>query len=448
MKVRQNGVRFGVQLASFSILLWLFLRQNFTTANQPLFSWITWLDPWVGLATLFSLKVSWLLVLTLLAVAVAFSWGRLFCGWICPVGFLLDIVSRLKKLLRWKDWHPTGKVKTVMEVVRWSVFGMCAGLVLFGKEIALAFNPLMLWPRELSGILVGGSWPWTLTVLLGLGLVFFPRIWCRFVCPTGSLLGLIYRSRGLNRKVTDQCRHCGLCITKCPIQNIDGTVSFGDDCLNCGQCTAGCPSKALTEGVRSKNATDPGRRTFLLSSGAGLGAAVLGMILPRSISVTKTLSPALLRPPGSLDESGLAGTCLRCGQCIQVCPSKVLEPAGFEAGIGGLGTPRFNPDKGQCMFCQACGQVCPTDAIVPVTSQTVRIGTAVVDQERCVAWKNGTHCLLCVETCTAFAISSDAHNRPVIDPKLCIGCGACEANCTLDQPAIHVTNQGEVRRKS
>lgn len=198
--------------------------------------------------------------------------------------------------------------------------------------------------------------------------------------------------------------------------------------------------------------TDEGRRDFLVGASVGLGSLAIATI--SKATIVKSAAPALtpkrwlrlLRPPGALDEEALTATCTRCGQCLQVCPTKVLVPAGLEAKLVGLGTPRFVPRRGRCMFCMACGQVCPTKALIAVPVETVRLGTAEINRSKCLAWAEGTRCLLCVETCPKFAIKIDPRQHPVIDLQKCIGCGSCEAHCPVDGSAVLLTHVGETRR--
>jgi ferredoxin len=129
-----------------------------------------------------------------------------------------------------------------------------------------------------------------------------------------------------------------------------------------------------------------------------------------------------------------------------------------------------------------CGQVCPTGAIQKITEEQklgvgqrpISIGTAFYDQGRCLPWAMATPCIVCEEFCPTSpkAIWVEevevpkrepvAHaegkpppmttvkvQRPHVDPSLCIGCGACEKVCPVqDKPAVYVTSVGETRSKT
>ncbi|MCU0812454.1 MAG: 4Fe-4S dicluster domain-containing protein, partial [Thiobacillaceae bacterium] len=122
----------------------------------------------------------------------------------------------------------------------------------------------------------------------------------------------------------------------------------------------------------------------------------------------------LIRPPGALAEEDFLARCIKCGQCMRVCPTNVIHPAGLEAGIEGLWTPRLNFRVGTsgCQHtCIACGHLCPTAAIRPISLEErtgrggfaargpLRLGTAFVDRGRCLPWAMDKPCIVCQENC-------------------------------------------------
>ena len=72
----------------------------------------------------------------------------------------------------------------------------------------------------------------------------------------------------------------------------------------------------------------------------------------------------LLRPPGALEEDILLASCIKCGQCLQVCPPQVIKLAGISQGFG-IGTPYIIPREGGCILCSGlpCVLSCPTGAL-------------------------------------------------------------------------------------
>ncbi len=121
-----------------------------------------------------------------------------------------------------------------------------------------------------------------------------------------------------------------------------------------------------------------------------------------------------IRPPGTLPEAEFLQRCIKCGQCMRICPTNVIMPAGLDTGLEGMWTPVLNfriGTSGCQLNCVACGHVCPTAAIRRLTldekhgegefaeAGPVRIGTAFVDWGRCLPWSMDTPCLVCEENC-------------------------------------------------
>jgi MauM/NapG family ferredoxin protein len=175
--------------------------------------------------------------------------------------------------------------------------------------------------------------------------------------------------------------------------------------------------------------------------------------LLRSGAAARTPDAQLIRPPGVADEADFLSRCLRCSQCMKVCPTAGLQPAGLEAGLEAVWTPRLVPRLGDCDYgCNACGQVCPSHAIpaleLPAKRQAV-LGVAVIDHDRCLPWAEGVPCIVCEEMCPtprkAIRLEevdvSDTQGqpvtvqRPIVMPDLCIGCGTCEYQCPRTGPA-------------
>jgi len=153
-----------------------------------------------------------------------------------------------------------------------------------------------------------------------------------------------------------------------------------------------------------------------------------------------------IRPPGALVEEEFVYKCIRCGECIKICPASCLKPVPFEKGIFEWGTPHIIPRQAGCIRCLSCGTVCPTGAIQRIKREEIKIGTAKIERERCLVWTGKGDCLVCMEYCPVGAIFVDSRGRPVVNPELCTGCGLCEENCpVLGKAAIRVSNKGERR---
>jgi len=136
--------------------------------------------------------------------------------------------------------------------------------------------------------------------------------------------------------------------------------------------------------------------------------------------------------------------CIRCGQCIEACPSQILHRAAAHAHVA-AGTPYLIAREKPCDLCQGhpemqCIAVCPTPALRPVTRRRdVRMGVARIDHKTCLAW-NSVVCKACWHACPFpnEAICFDQRGHPLVQPEACVGCGLCEHACLTEMPAIAV----------
>ena len=164
------------------------------------------------------------------------------------------------------------------------------------------------------------------------------------------------------------------------------------------------------------------RRSFVgLAAVCAVGAGVGGA------GVAFAGEGELLRPPGGQDERALAAACLKCDRCRSVCPTGAVAVASVGDGFLRARTPVLDFHKGYCDFCGKCIEVCPTGALRSFDETAEKLGVAVVQKDRCVAYYQG--CVECQKACPFEAIALDGDGHPVVDADRCNGCGVCEDVC-------------------
>jgi len=364
--------------------------------------------------------------------------GRAFCGWICPLGTSLDILDwAIFKRLRRKP-AALGRVRNI----KYFLLAFLLGSAALGVNLSWPFDPLALLSR---GINAGFLAPPRLPVILCsagflaaicLLLLIAPRFWCRALCPLGALLALPARFSIFRRRRNDQCNECGRCEPACPM-GVAPSFEQSGECIQCLTCEAVCPrhavSLSLTRSRPTTRTTELSRRWVLASFAGGL---LLGLGIRPSARPPERRP---IRPPGALDEDDFAATCIRCGQCINVCPTGGLKPVVFEAGFNGLLTPALVSRIGPCEYeCTACGSACPTGAIRSLSLEQKRatqIGLAVIDFDRCLPWAKGVQCLVCHDVCPYQAVEM-RYSGDILSPHVrkccCTGCGICEFKCPVE----------------
>ena len=514
--------------ALFMFLLWVTWLSRLGGYPASLF---LEMDPLVGFATALSTHTvyRWLwrgmfvLVPTLLL-------GRVFCNWICPYGTLHQFIGWVFNIRSNKDRLDKNRYRSIYQLkyVILTVFlvmacfgslqiGLLDPICLLVRTVAVAVSPAFdlsiadLAPRLAfkPGVhdvrVFAGAWLVGLMILglVGMNLVI-PRFFCRVLCPLGAFLGWLSRFAlwRIDRDVT-KCTDCDLCLKGCEGASDPQAALRKSECFVCFNCIDDCPEDALSfkltpapiadkivGGIREGTATlfgknviskrpeteivapDLPRRRWIFASLAGILAFPF---LRLSKAVNKRgFSAKAIRPPGSVAEPEFLERCIKCDQCINVCPTNVLQPATLaESGLEGLWTPAMDFAVGFCQLnCTLCSEVCPTGAIQKISlaekvgldkykeKGPIRVGTAFFDQGRCLPWAMQTPCVVCQEVCpvtpkaigtydetiTRWDGTKVALNKPYMRPELCIGCGICEHECpVLDRAAVYVTAIGETR---
>jgi polyferredoxin len=503
---RLRRFRQAVQILFFALYIFLLFAALQRRAALPLADLFFRLDPLAAIAAMLAGR-AWIprLALALVTLGLTLLFGRVWCGWICPLGSLLEWVR-----FRGAD-RRAARLSTRWRAVKHWLLLLILAAALLGNLTLLILDPQTLFTRTmttailpalnqgitavekalypigfvrpaidgLERLLRGPVLPVlqpvfalnALILALFAGIlalnVLADRFWCRNLCPLGALLGLLSKVALLRPVIQPACNRCGHCSSACRVDAIDpvrGYEIVTAECTVCLDCLAACPESGIGFSWNWNPAPsypyDPSRRQVLtaLVSGAA-GVAVL-----KSSIRSRQLHPLLIRPPGAQNESEFLSRCLRCSQCMKVCPTSGLQPALHEAGLEGLWTPILVSRLGYCDFgCNACGQVCPSEAIPRLDLETKReqiIGLAAIDRDRCWPWAHGIPCIVCEEMCPTpekavrleeVTVTDERGEevlvqRPYVLSELCIGCGICEYQCPVEgESAIVVLREQQGR---
>ncbi len=452
------------------------------------------------------------LYISIILLVLTFILGRFFCGWICPMGITIDAADRVFNGKK-KNFLKINNKKINIKPIKYLIFLFSIILSIAGIHIAGIIDPLSLSFRTYGTVIYpyfdstvklifdglyyipvlnvitepvysvlkeyvldyryimfsGHLTIFFFFLFLLLLSIFARRFWCQSLCPLGAALALTSRRGLFNRKVDPQkCIKCKACVNDCRINAIynEGLETLNGECIKCFECLKSCEYDAISFkfgmpvkiSKKIKNADNGTNGIINMEEDFDFSRRSLLMSLLSSVLIIPVfkIKPGysedhlhLIRPPGAQPEDKFINYCIRCGECMKVCPTNALHPAIMEAGLEGIFTPRLIPRLGYCeKNCILCTKICPTDAIKELKvkdKETTIFGTAYFIKDLCIPWAEGINCIVCEEMCPTKTKAIRFLDRTVLNKegkkvrvklpyvieKLCIGCGICENKCPV-----------------
>lgn len=194
--------------------------------------------------------------------------GRFICGFLCPFGFLQDLLYKIPT--------PKFKVPKILTYIKYPILlffvvlfpifltndvGMgdpffckylCPAGTLEGGIVLVAGNPGL---QATIGLLY--YWKLGLVGMFIISSIFFYRPFCKVLCPLGAFYAFFNRISFYQLELSkDKCIGCGKCTRTCkmqvnPVENINSK-----ECIRCGECIEVCPTNAIKSNIsnfRNKN---------------------------------------------------------------------------------------------------------------------------------------------------------------------------------------------------
>lgn len=512
-----------ITLAAICFVAVTLLFLDFTGTLHLWFGWLAKIQFLPAVLALNFVVIAILLVLTLL-------FGRIYCSVICPLGIFQDCVSNLSSRRKGKKarFSYSKEIKWLRYgVLVLFVIALVAGLnalvallapySAYGRMVQSLLAPVWQWGNNLLAwiaerqdsyaFVTKDVWLKSLPTLIVAAVTFVVvvvlawrngRTYCNTICPVGTTLSFFSRF-AMFRPVIDKskCKSCHACERKCKAACIDVDNHKIDysRCVDCFDCIDSCrlgalkyrfawgrggwfglhgskngqnrSSAAPTPVAEPVEATDKGRRAFLVGGAAVIGGSLLSSIpmraeeeeikdkkrdggfaevLPKKAPNRKTP----ITPFGSESVEKFYKHCTACQLCVTVCPNNVLRPS---SRLEHLMQPEMSFEKGYCRpECVKCSEVCPAGAILKITPEEKtewKVGTAGVDYDLCVVNRDGVSCGNCAHHCPVGAIRMVRKNPddekspriPSVNEEKCIGCGACENLCP-SRPISAITVNG------
>lgn len=435
----------------------------------------------------------------LLALGLLFALSRLFCGWLCPLGAGLDLVSGIRDRLKivntsarlHRATSPAAQRSILPANFDLYLLTTLLVLALFSNPLLWLFDPIVYSFKFLTVILlpivdsplraaynaldsrlyqqewwypVSDAYQWIFTsyhepiytdttlfllftaLIIGLEL-WQRRFWCRYICPLGALNRLTYRFHPLKRRIRPDCGYCLRCESGC---HFGGTQE--DDCLYCMECIDACatgkisfiPTASVARFTRATpitlRQTESDDADAPASSRTAYRDRLTGNLTSQRVSRRLVLEYAVT--------GVVVYPLLRMLDRRAELPEDFIRPPGV---LGAASTPdqaesRFTE---LCLKCGQCLKACPTNGLQPALTEA---GLSALWTPRLISRLGYCeyNCNLCGQVCPSGAIprlSPVAKQSAVLgtayfDRNRCIpfitqhNCTVCEEHCPTGDKAI------------
>ena len=188
------------------------------------------------------LNISILIALLVLALVAK----KAFCGWVCPIGFIGELLDRVGSKIFPKHPQVGRRLNEWLKLLRYVVLFVALFFTYRTGELILrGYDPFY---AIFSGF-GHGTLGWITYITLGIiviGWLLISMFFCRYLCPLGATfdpfarLGLIKVNRN-----GELCTECGTCNSACPhnITISEARIIRHRDCTNCLECIDACPEE-------------------------------------------------------------------------------------------------------------------------------------------------------------------------------------------------------------
>jgi len=197
-----------------------------------------------------------LMVLTILTTLLI---GRLYCGWLCPFGAVIEFLFGIKKFFEQRYKKSLGKeieidiiedtpivkfLRKYEHIYRYIKYVLAVIILLFPTMIFLEPFQYMFLIYKINLM----QMIYLITILLFC--ILFIRLWCRYFCPLGGFLSIVAKVSLFRLKMAKSCFHCEICKTVCPTNAIvekDKKLKIiHSECILCNKCRQSCGPKNIT----------------------------------------------------------------------------------------------------------------------------------------------------------------------------------------------------------
>lgn len=196
--------------------------------------------------------------------------GRLVCGFLCPFGFIQDLLHRVRS----RKFRLPPRLDAKLRLLKYAVLLFLVFLLpmLLNNRFGFSAPFYCQWVCP-AGTLTGGiplllanaslraslgflfSWKMAILLLVIGGSIIIYRPFCKYLCPLGAIYALCNRFSIYQMRVDqDKCVDCGRCEQSCGMNVAIKKNINAPECIRCGKCRLVCPEGAISGGFRGRQA--------------------------------------------------------------------------------------------------------------------------------------------------------------------------------------------------
>ncbi|MDP3442458.1 MAG: 4Fe-4S binding protein [Ignavibacteria bacterium] len=186
-------------------------------------------------------------------IGISFIFGKSFCSWLCPVGFLSEMIGDFGEKVWKKLFKRRIKLPKILDYplrsLKYLLLGFFAYAIFSMSALALEFflNDTYNIVSDVKMYYFFANISQTSLIVIGvlfLLSILIRNFWCRFLCPYGALLGILsLASPNKIKRNPVSCIDCALCAKACPsFIKVDKVLTVrSDECTSCLSCVDACP---------------------------------------------------------------------------------------------------------------------------------------------------------------------------------------------------------------
>ncbi len=277
-------IRTTIQILSFIVIFGGIIGYAATAIVLPIRTglsnpYLIVADAWVLLEVMLTLAIVPLAAIAAISLFSLFT-GRALCGWVCPFGFINDVVGKFGKKKRISPrnsitmWKFALFIVALFLIIDVSIFynelrdsSIRSSFGEFGYAPSTFIDPVTtlfgllfwytyhdLWPKEFVDIFYLPKylyWRIFFLVIILIGIYYIPRLYCRALCPLGAIMGMGAQYSFLHLYIDKAlCNECKICEKVCPMEvPILDYINDGHIrsplCILCLRCLEACPRGAI-----------------------------------------------------------------------------------------------------------------------------------------------------------------------------------------------------------